>query len=147
MKKTLLSLILALSLVIAALTPAHAAGLLDSLGGLVKGVLGGEDHSSAPSTEFTGETVEVEVNGRKLQIHLSLKAALEEYEAFFDEYIRLITSKQPDPLQLMTFTARYTTTMEALDAIDEVNLSDADNLYYVYMLNRINEKLMAAALD
>ncbi|MBQ1918165.1 MAG: hypothetical protein II175_03280 [Schwartzia sp.] len=58
------------------------------------------------------------------------KAQMDEYEAFFDEYVE--------------FMQKYTKAMEALDAIDESTLSDADSLYFAQVMLRIDEKLLAA---
>ena len=78
------------------------------------------------------------------------KAQMDEYEAFFDEYVEFMQkySESDNPVALMTeyldFMQKYTKAMEALDAIDESTLSDADSLYYAQVMLRIDEKLLAA---
>ena len=75
------------------------------------------------------------------------RAAMDSYEAFFDEYVAFMksyeessdpTSMLSDYLSLMT---QYTETMQALESIDEDELSDADALYYAEVSLRISQKL------
>ena len=78
------------------------------------------------------------------------KAQMDEYEAFFDEYVEFMQkyAASDNPVALMSeyleFMQKYTKAMEALDAIDESTLSDADSLYYAQVMLRIDEKLLAA---
>ena len=78
------------------------------------------------------------------------KAQMDEYEAFFDEYVEFMQkySESDNPVALMSeyldFMQKYTKAMEALDAIDESTLSDADSLYFAQVMLRIDEKLLAA---
>ena len=80
------------------------------------------------------------------------KASMDEYEAFFDEYIEFMELYNEDPsnLELLAqysdYMARYSEAMEAMDSIDTDSLSAGDYAYYIEVQNRINEKLMAAAL-
>ena len=77
------------------------------------------------------------------------KAQMDEYEAFFDEYVEFMQkySESDNPVALMTeyldFMQKYTKAMEALDAIDESTLSDADSLYFAEVTLRIDEKLLS----
>lgn len=78
------------------------------------------------------------------------KAQMDEYEAFFDEYVEFMQkyAASDNPVALMSeyleFMQKYTKAMEALDAIDESTLSDADSLYFAQVMLRIDEKLLAA---
>lgn len=78
------------------------------------------------------------------------KAQMDEYEAFFDEYVEFMQkyAASDNPVALMSeyldFMQKYTKYMEALDAIDESTLSDADALYFAEVTLRIDEKLLAA---
>ena len=78
------------------------------------------------------------------------KAQMDEYEAFFDEYVEFMQkyAASDNPVALMSeyleFMQKYTKAMEALDAIDEITLSDADSLYFAQVMLRIDEKLLAA---
>jgi hypothetical protein len=75
---------------------------------------------------------------------------MDEYEAFFDEYVEFMQkyAASDNPVALMSeyleFMQKYTKYMEALDAIDESTLSDADALYFAQVNLRIEEKLLAA---
>ena len=78
-----------------------------------------------------------------------LKAQMDEYEAFFDEYVEFMQkyAASDNPVALMSeyleFMQKYTKAMEALDAIDESTLSDADSLYFAEVTLRIDEKLLS----
>ena len=77
------------------------------------------------------------------------KAQMDEYEAFFDEYVEFMKkySESDNPVALMSeyleFMQKYTKAMEAIDAIDESTLSDADSLYFAQVTLRIDEKLLS----
>ena len=77
------------------------------------------------------------------------KAQMDEYEAFFDEYVEFMQkyAASDNPVALMSeyleFMQKYTKAMEALDAIDENTLSDADSLYFAEVTLRIDEKLLS----
>ncbi|MBR3171709.1 MAG: hypothetical protein IKF22_10805 [Lachnospiraceae bacterium] len=78
------------------------------------------------------------------------KAQMDEYEAFFDEYVEFMKkySESDNPVALMSeyldFMQKYTKAMEAIDAIDESTLSEADSLYFAQVTLRIDEKLLSA---
>lgn len=76
------------------------------------------------------------------------KKAMDEYEAFFDEYLAFMEKYEkssdlsPEMLEdFSTYMERYNQTMEALDAIDEDSLSPADYAYYTEVMLRINKKI------
>ena len=77
------------------------------------------------------------------------KAQMDEYEAFFDKYVEFMQkyAASDNPVALMSeyldFMQKYTKAMEAIDAIDESTLSDADSLYFAQVTLRIDEKLLA----
>ena len=79
------------------------------------------------------------------------KAAMDSYEAFFDEYCEFMKAMNDDPtdftmlLKYADMMSRYADTMEKLDAIDEDELSLADDAYYIEVMARINVKLLEAA--
>ena len=76
------------------------------------------------------------------------KAWMDAYEAFFDEYIEFMETYQnsDNPASLMTeyaeYMTKYTEAMEALDNINEEELSDAEYAYYLEVMNRVNQKLL-----
>jgi len=76
------------------------------------------------------------------------KKAMDEYEAFFDEYLAFMEkyekSSDMSPEMLEDFTKymdRYSQTMDALNDIDEDSLSPADYAYYTEVMLRINKKI------
>lgn len=81
------------------------------------------------------------------------REAMDSYEAFFDEYIAFMRGAGEEDnglaflLRYAEMLSRYEEAMEAMDAIDEESLSTADELYYLEVLSRISEKLLAASAD
>lgn len=81
------------------------------------------------------------------------KELMDEYEAFFDEYIAFMEkcdTSSGDLSLLVDYTTmltRYTEAMEALDEIDEDELSDEEKDYYLEVLARINVKLAKFAQE
>ncbi len=76
---------------------------------------------------------------------------MDSYEAFFDEYCELMKTMADDPtdftvlMRYTEFMSRHADTMEKLDAIDETELSPADDAYYIEVMARIDGKLLEAA--
>ena len=75
--------------------------------------------------------------------------AMDSYEAFFDEYVEFMKNfDESDPGDLSVLAdytsmmAKYTETMEKLDAIDEDELTDEEMAYYIDVMARINKKLL-----
>ena len=101
--------------------------------------------------EPTGEKADAGANDTDVPqgVTPEFKAQMDEYEAFFDEYVEFmrVYSESDNPVALMSeyleFMQKYTKTMEALDAIDESTLSDADALYFAQVNLRIEEKLLS----
>lgn len=80
----------------------------------------------------------------------SFKEQMDAYEAFFDEYIALMESVQSDPTlvtstKYIEFLGKYMEYTQALDNINEAELTDADYLYYLEVNTRIQEKLLKAS--
>lgn len=145
--KRLLSVLIALVL----MTTARPS-LADDFGGLFGGftdMIGAmasmdDDSSAAPDTAdwFTGKTVTVKVGKSKLKVHEGFKHAMDEYEAFFDEYIRFM--KNPDMSKYSQFMTQYAETMAALDAVADADMTDDELAYYTAVMLRIDEKLLSA---
>lgn len=94
---------------------------------------------NAISNETTDDYVKVTVDNKTLEVRQSFKTAMDEYEAFFDEYVEVLMSQ--DILKLSSFAAEYAETMDALDKIENDNLSDAELAYYTEVYARIMKKL------
>ena len=83
-------------------------------------------------------------------IRPEFKKAMDEYEAFFVEYVAfMIAFKESNDVASMmgeynSMMMQYVETMAALDDIDESELSDEEALYYAEVMLRINQKLLGA---
>lgn len=81
----------------------------------------------------------------------SFKEAMDSYEAFFDEYCdfmeRYASSSNPASMAVdyAKFMARYSETMDKMNAIDEDSLSPEDYAYYTEVMDRVNQKLLDVA--
>ncbi len=102
-----------------------------------------ETDSEAPAqSESTaaGDMVEVQVGGKTLQIRKSFKDAMDEYEAFFDDYIDVM--ERQDALKMATMAVKYTEMAGAFERIEnDEDLSDAESAYYIHVQAQISEKL------
>ena len=94
------------------------------------------------SDVLTGDTVQTEVNGIKIKVHVKFKELMDSYEAFFNEYVELMKSPSPDLMKYATFMARYAEIVEKLDELDEMEeedeLSEGDLAYYTYVMANIS---------
>lgn len=147
--KKLITMLLALVCLAGVLT-ASAEGL-SSIGGLMdafSGLLGGESEETeeaeiAPET-FDGELVDVvidEEDGTTIQVHEDFLEVMDEYEAFFDEYVDLMSQDEPDTMALLDFLTQYTEVMDSLTALEDAELDEGDLAYYTVVLARISAKL------
>ena len=148
---------LALALVCVLLTglcaPAMAFGSwLGGLGDALDGLFGqveeapgdGEDgaFSHIPKT-FSGRMVEVRLSsGAAVQIHEDFKKLMDDYEAFFDAYAAVAADPLGNYLRLAEMLGRYAQMEEELDYIGTLETSTAEDLYYLEVLTRINQKLL-----
>lgn len=86
-------------------------------------------------------------------IRPEFKQAMDSYEAFFDEYIEFMQSYQQsgNALEMLAeyadYMSRYTDAMANMDALGEEEMSNEELLYYTAVTSRINQKLLAAALE
>jgi len=92
----------------------------------------------------SGKTVEVEIAGKKVKVHESLKEAMDQYEELFDEYIELMEDDNPNMTAYASALTKYAEAMEAIDEIDEDELTDGDYAYYIEVMTRVNQKLLLA---
>ncbi len=78
---------------------------------------------------------------------------MDSYEAFFDEYIAFMQkyeSSTDTTSMLLDYTNLVTKEIEwidKIDAIDENELSVADDLYYLEVTARVEKKLYDASLN
>lgn len=78
-----------------------------------------------------------------------LKAFLDSYEEFMDEYILFMKKYMNDPGNAVTMLGEYASIMEkygefaeAVEKYDEREMSTADAKYYLEVTNRINQKML-----
>ena len=78
-----------------------------------------------------------------------LKAFLDSYEEFMDEYILFMKKYMDDPGNAVTMLGEYASIMEkygefaeAVEKYDEKEMSTADDKYYLEVTNRINQKML-----
>ena len=78
-----------------------------------------------------------------------LKAFLDSYEKFIDEYILFMKKYMEDPGNAVTMLGEYASIMEkygefaeAVEKYDEREMSTADAKYYLEVTNRINQKML-----
>lgn len=84
-------------------------------------------------------------------IRPELKAFLDSYEAFMDEYCEFMKNYNASDLSSLT---KYMSLLEKeLDFADKADkweaeeMNDAETLYYVEVINRVNEKLLKTGLS
>ena len=123
----------------------------------------GKDKDAAPSNTNTantatqndgrlgGNTTENKPDEAKDKNYISpdLKAFLESYEAFMDEYCDYLEHyDSSDAVQLIKYASlmqKYSDFAKKAEAYDESKMTDAEAIYYAETLNRINIKLMKAS--
>lgn len=75
---------------------------------------------------------------------------LDSYEAFMDEYCDFMTNyNEPDAAQLLKYASlmeKYYDFSKKAEAWDEEDMTDEESLYYLKVMNRVNEKLYAAGI-
>ena len=142
MKKVCCFLLMCILLIPVFATNAEASGdWLSSLSGFF-GSAEQEQNEEFPdlSKPFSGETTLVVVAGKTVKVHKEFAEAMEAYEAFFDEYVEVMTGGNMFGYAEMLI--KYGSAMEALDELDEEKLSNGDLAYYLDVMTRINQKLL-----
>lgn len=108
-----------------------------------------------PEGAYNDDTVDTDTSNDRdntdtTGIRPEFKKAMDEYEAFFDEYVAfMITFQESDNVASMmgeynSMMMQYVETMGALEDIDEDELTDEEALYYAEVMLRINQKLLSA---
>ncbi len=78
---------------------------------------------------------------------------MDDYEKFMDDYIAFMEkySSSGNPVSMAADYAKmmadYSTMTAKIDAIDEDSLTEEDYLYYIEVVNRVNEKLANASVE
>ena len=118
------------------------------------------DDETSESTDTTNDTVITEETGtdaseqadNSTDIDPDFKETMDNYEAFFDEYIEFMQSYEDssDLKALADYTSmmsKYAEFTSQIDAIDTENLNDAELAYYTEVTTRVTQKLLDASLD
>ena len=103
----------------------------------------------AEEIEVTPSNIDISLDTDNDKINPEFKAAMEAYEAFFDEYVEFMKkyneAEALDTLEMledmMAYMELFTETMEKLDAINENEVTTAEWLLYLEVMIRINKKL------
>lgn len=82
-----------------------------------------------------------EEDGTTIQVHENFLEVMDEYEAFFDEYVEVMSQDEPDTMALLDFLTQYTEVMDSLTALEDAELDEGDLAYYTIVLARISAKL------
>lgn len=99
------------------------------------------------SVDAAAAIAEAVQNGDYSLVDPDFKAMMDEYEAFYTDYIDFMNTynESDDVSSLMSayldWMGRLTTWTEKIDAIDVDNLSPADDAYYVLVTLRIAKKV------
>ena len=67
------------------------------------------------------------------------------YEEYFDKYIEIMQDDDVSVTETLSFLNQYTEMMAALEAIEDADMSKDEDVYYLHVMNSINEKLLAAS--
>ncbi|MCC8195535.1 MAG: hypothetical protein LIO49_01795 [Ruminococcus sp.] len=84
-------------------------------------------------------------------IRPEVKEALDSYEEFMDEYIEFMEKyeEEGNPISMLTdyldYISKYAETMEKLDALDDIEMTNAELAYYIEVTSRVSQKLLEYA--
>ena len=83
-----------------------------------------------------------------------MKAFLDSYEAFVEEYVLFMKKYMADPTNVSSMLKQYTEIMEkynafaeVIDKLDSAEMSEADALYYLEVTTRCTEKMLKIYID
>lgn len=116
----------------------------------IAGISEESENAAVDSEATSAETVNE--SGSSEDVTPEFKAAMDSYEAFFDEYISFMNKYKEsgyDASMLTDYTNymnSYTETMKKISEIDTDSLSTADMLYYSEVNFRISSKLAEISL-
>ena len=113
-----------------------------------------EAEKATESTELPTETeapTESTSASTSDDIDPDFKAAMDSYEAFFDEYVAIMKKYKENPTDLSILTdyasymGQYAETMQKLEEWESKDLNTAEAAYYVEVQARITQKLLEVA--
>ena len=101
--------------------------------------------------EAPGENSGQESPGNGSGISPEFKAAMDSYEAFFDEYIAFMQkySNSDDPAGMLmdysNYMLKYADAMEKLNQMDTEEMTIEEQAYYIEVMARIQKKLLESS--
>ena len=108
------------------------------------------DESDANDDEDKADK-EAESDNAPEGISPELKEFLDSYEAYMDEYCEFMkTYDQNDVTQLAKYASlmkKYYEFSEKAEAWEEEEMTDEESLYYLKVMNRVNEKLYETGIE
>lgn len=116
----------------------------------------GGENTKSTSTNDTNNKIEasdtVKQETPKADISPEFKAAMDSYEAFFDEYVTFMkkyAKSNGTDMNLLndytTYMSKYADTMTKIEALKEADMSTAETAYYIEVQSRITKKLLEVA--
>ncbi len=114
------------------------------------------ENTKSTSTNDTNNQIEVNDTVKqetlKADISAEFKAAMDSYEAFFDEYVTFMkkyAKSNGTDMNLLndytTYMSKYADTMTKFEALKEADMSTAEAAYYIEVQSRITKKLLEVA--
>lgn len=114
------------------------------------------ENTKSTSTNDTNNQIEVNDTAKQeapeADISTDFKAAMDSYEAFFDEYVAFMkkyAKSNGTNMNLLndytTYMSKYADTMTKFEALKEADMSTAEAAYYIEVQSRITKKLLEVA--
>ena len=102
-----------------------------------------------PSPEPTEEPAETEAAAAE-GIRDEVKEAVDSYEELMNEYCDFMQKYSENPgdmsvlMEYATYMAKYEEAMDKIDALDDMDMNDAELSYYLAATARIEQRLLSA---
>jgi len=104
------------------------------------------EETTTEATEAAEEEMEAEDSSFE-----EFKKTMDDYEDFMNSYCDLMEKYNDDPASVMDeyleMNQKYLIVMEELDAIDEDELTDEEEAYYLEVMARINSRLAEVSIQ
>lgn len=95
--------------------------------------------SDDESSQFNGAMVTVQVGGKKVKIHKAFKDLMDSYEAFFSSYLEALSGG--NYFEFFEIIGQYAEMAEALEELEDADLTSAELAYYLETYARIMSRL------
>ena len=108
--------------------------------------------TTSPTEETLPATTEgTKENATNDSIDAEFKAAMDSYEAFFDEYVAIMKKYKDNPMDMSiladyaNYMGQYTDMMQKFEKWENEDLNTAELAYYIDVQARITKKLLEVA--